>query len=74
MRTPSHRLHLRVAGWVPETWSERFSGVTVRYSSDGTSVICGDLADQSAFFGIMRAVDNLGMKVVAVFAYPGGAL
>ena len=70
---PSHRLHLRVTGWVPESWAERFNGLSVRYSSDGTSVICGDLTDQSAFFGMMRALDGLGMKVVAVFAYPGGA-
>ena len=67
------RLHLRVGGWVPESWGERFNGVSVRYSQDGTSVLCGDLTDQSAFFGILRAIDNLGMKVLAVFAYPGGA-
>ena len=72
--TPSHRLHMRVAGWVPDTWSERFNGVTLRHSSDGTTVICGDLKDQAALFGLLRAIENVGMKVVALFAYPGTAV
>jgi hypothetical protein len=69
---PTHRLHLRVAGWLPDDWSERFDGITVRHSDDGSTVLCGELKDQSALFGILHSIENRGMKLIACFAYPGG--
>ncbi len=70
--SPSHRLHLRVAGWLPEDWSQRFDGITLRHSHDGSTVLCGELKDQSALFGILHSIENRGMKLIACFAYPGG--
>ena len=71
---PTHRLHLRVAGWAEGNWSERFEGITTRFAEDGSTVFCGDLKDQSALFGILRSIESRGMKVIACFAYPGGAV
>lgn len=68
----TQRLHLRIAGWVPDNWTERFEGITVRFADDGSTVICGDLKDQSALFGLLRTIENGGMKLIACFAYPGG--
>jgi len=70
---PSHRLHLRLAGWAPDDWSDRFDGITVRLADDGSTVLCGELKDQSSLFGILHTIENRGMKVIACFAYPGGA-
>ncbi|HYM61136.1 MAG TPA: hypothetical protein VEZ11_09615 [Thermoanaerobaculia bacterium] len=69
---PTHRLHLRVTGWLPDDWSERFEGITLRHSDDGSTVLCGELKDQSSLFGILRSIENQGMKLIACFAYPGG--
>ncbi len=70
---PTHRLHLRVAGWVPDDWSERFDGITLRHSDDGSTVLCGELKDQAALFGVLHSIESRGMKLIACFAYPGGA-
>ena len=70
---PTHRLHLRVAGWVADDWSERFNGMTVRRNDDGSTVLCGEVTDQSALFGILHSVESRGLKLIACFAYPGGA-
>ncbi len=70
--TPSHRLHLRVAGWVADDWSDRFDGLTLRHSDDGSTVLCGELKDQSALFGLLHSIESRGMKLIAFFAYPGG--
>ena len=70
--SPTHRLHLTLAGWVPDEWAQRFEGLTLRHASDGSTVICGALKDQSALFGILRCIENRGLKVIACFAYPGG--
>jgi hypothetical protein len=72
MSTPTHCLHLRVAGWIPDDWSERFEGITQRYSDDGSTVFCGELKDQSELFGILRSIESRGMKLIACVAYPGG--
>ncbi len=69
---PTHRLHLRLAGWGASDWAERFDGITVRLAPDGTTVLCGELKDQSALFGILRWVESRGMTVLACVAYPGG--
>jgi hypothetical protein len=69
----NHDLHLRVEGWVPDDWSERFDGLTQRYADDGTTVLCGELKDQSALFGILRYVESRGLKLVACIVYRGGA-
>ena len=69
---PSHRLHLRLAGWVPGNWAEEFEGVQVRMADDGSTVLCGEVKDQSALFGILHTIENRGMKVIACFAYQGG--
>ncbi len=72
-KTPStHRLHLRVAGWVEENWTEQFEGISVRHANDGSTVLCGELKDQSALFGILHTIENRGLKLIACFAYPGG--
>ena len=71
--TTGPRLHLRIAGWASHEWAERFEGINVRLADDGSTVLCGELKDQSAFFGILRSIENRGMKVIACFAYPGGA-
>jgi hypothetical protein len=70
---PTHRLHLRVAGWTASDWSDRFEGISVRQAEDGSTVFCGELKDQSALFGILRTVENRGMQIIACFAYRGGA-
>ncbi len=70
---PTHRLHLRLAGWAGLDWPRLFDGLSVRLAEDGSTVLCGELADQSALFGILRTVENRGMKVIACFAYQGGA-
>ncbi len=72
-KTPTHRLHLRLAGWSALDWSDRFEGLSVRLADDGSTVLCGELEDQSALFGILRSVESRGMKVIACFAYLGGA-
>lgn len=70
---PIKRLHLQLAGWTALDWADTFEGISVRHAEDGVTVVSGDLKDQSALFGILRAVESCGMQIVACFVYPGGA-
>jgi hypothetical protein len=70
---PSHRLHLRVSGWVADDWFGNREGISIRRSDDGSTVLCGELKDQSALFGLLRSIETHGMKLIACFAYPGDA-
>lgn len=72
--TPStHWLHLRLAGWARADWFETFEGISVRLADDGSTVLSGQLKDESALFGILRCIESRGMQVIACFAYQGGA-
>ena len=54
------RLALRWAGW--------FDGMTLTRYDDGTTVIHGLVADQSALHGLLRKVADLGLPLVSVTA------
>jgi hypothetical protein len=69
---PQFRLHLRVAGWLPDDWCAEFEGIGLRQVEDGTTLLFGKLKDQSALFGVLRAIENRGITLIACFAYPGG--
>lgn len=71
--TETQRLHLQLAGWTALDWADTFEGISARHVDDGSTVVRGDLKDQSALFGILRAVESRGMQILSCFVYPGGA-
>ncbi len=58
------RIHLRLAGWVADDWTERFEGIEVRHPHETWTVLFGKVKDQSALFGILRTVEARGMTLL----------
>jgi hypothetical protein len=65
-----HRFRIRIAGLMADHWSGRFEGVETIQSPEGDTLVTGEVADQAAFFGILRTVEALGAPLVSIFAYP----
>ena len=61
-----HRFEIRINGWLAEHWSIRFDGMNLRHVSEGDTVLEGEAADQSALFGVLHTIENLGLTVVSV--------
>jgi hypothetical protein len=60
------RYQIRIQGHLEARWAAWFDGLTLTNDSDGTSVISGLVADQSALHGLLHKVRNVGLPLVSV--------
>jgi hypothetical protein len=68
-RQAAYRVHLQVQGELSPSWSALFDGLAVTAGADGTTVIRGDLPDESALHGLIAQVRDLGLQVLAAEAH-----
>lgn len=68
--TPKHRFRVRIAGVLADHWSARFDGIRVVQSPEGDTLLTGEVADESALFGIFHVIESIGAPVVSIFAWP----
>ena len=57
---------IRFIGSLAPRWADWFDGMTLTAHDDGTSVICGPVTDQSALYGLIRKLSDLGLPLVSV--------
>lgn len=57
---------LRVAGHLDEHWSVWFDAMSLVHEADGTTSLCGSVADQSALYGLLAKVRDLGATLISV--------
>lgn len=67
----SDRYEIRVKGHLADRWAAWFDGMAVTRQADGTTVLDGPVADQSALHGLLRKVSDLGLPLVSVTLAPG---
>jgi hypothetical protein len=60
------RYEIRVKGHLADHWAAWFDGMTLTRQADGTTVLRGPVADQSALHGLLRKVSDLGLPLVSV--------
>ena len=49
-----------------ERWLEWLGNVTITYTEQGESVLVGTIADQSALYGLVAKLRDLGLPLVSV--------
>ena len=60
------RYEIRVKEHLGDRWAGWFVGMTLIRQADGTTVLDGPVADQSALHGLLRKVSDLGLPLVSV--------
>ena len=65
------RYEIQVVGHLADRWAAWFDGMTLTRRADGTTVLDGPVADQSALHGLLRKVSDLGVPLVSVTSTPG---
>jgi hypothetical protein len=69
-RTPGPRAGtpctLRLAGHLDQHWSTWFDGLTLTHEDDGSTILHGEVADQTALHGLLAKVRDLGATLIAV--------
>ena len=57
---------IRVKGHLSDRWVEWFGGLTIENQPDGEALLSGPLPDQSALYGILNRIRDLGLTLVSV--------
>jgi hypothetical protein len=57
---------IRVQGHLEERWSAWFDGMELVLADDGSTLIRGQVADQSALHGLIQKVRDLGLPLISV--------
>jgi hypothetical protein len=61
----AHIYQIIVQDHLDADWSEELEGMTITHQSDGTSLLSGPLADQSALHGLLIKVRDLGLTLLS---------
>ena len=57
---------IRLKGHLDSRWADWFEGMRLIRANDGTTVLCGPVADQAVLHGLLRKVRDLGLPLVSV--------
>jgi len=57
---------IRVRGHLSEQWSDWFDGLTLENLPGGQTELSGMLPDQSALYGVLNTIRDMGLTLVSV--------
>jgi hypothetical protein len=57
---------IRIEGHLRQGWAAWFDGLDLTDGGDGTTVICGPVADQAALHGLLQKLRDLGIPLVSL--------
>jgi hypothetical protein len=58
-------VEIRIRGKIDEHWTEWFEDLTLSYD-EGVTVLTGPVQDQSALYGLLSKLRDLGLALVSV--------
>ena len=65
---------ITVQEYLEDTWSEWFDHLAISHSADGATILAGAIRDQTALYGLIAKIRDLGLTLVAVApAAPSGS-
>jgi hypothetical protein len=57
---------IRVQGHLNSSWAHWFDGLVITLEENGETLLSGPVADQSALYGLLRKVRNMGLPLLSV--------
>lgn len=57
---------IRIKGHLSQLWTDWFEGLTITLEDSGDTLLTGVMVDQSALFGLLRKVRDLGMPLLTI--------
>ena len=63
------QVQIRVKGQIDERWSEWLDGLAVTHTGENETVLTGSILDQSALYGLISKLRDLGLPLLAVNLY-----
>lgn len=66
MKQPDVTYEIRVEGHLNRDWEEWFGGMVLAYTDTGDTILTGPLRDQSALYGVLMKMRDLGLTLISV--------
>ena len=66
------RYKIQVKQSLSSHWTQWFEDLTVQVDEKGNTVLEGDIQDQSALFGILKKIRDLGLDLVSITPLENG--
>jgi len=63
---------IRLKGHLDNRWADWFEGLSFTHDSDGTTILCGPVVDQTALHGLLKKVRDLGIPLLSVMRVEPG--
>jgi hypothetical protein len=60
------QVEIRVKGHLDESWADWLEGFTFTHTLQDETVLTGKVQDQSALYGLIAKLRDLGVKLIAV--------
>jgi hypothetical protein len=60
------QVEIRIEGCLDLQWAELFEGLEVKHTPNGETTISGDVWDQSALYGLIGKLRDMGIKLLAI--------
>ena len=57
---------IKIQGQLDEYWSNWFDGLTMVYDEYDNTIVTVQVADQSALYGLLKKVRDLGLPLISV--------
>ncbi len=54
-----------IKDYLDSQWEHWFEGMTITHTNDGTTILTGELADQSALYGLLEKIHNLNLSLIS---------
>jgi hypothetical protein len=68
-RTMTLHYRITVKEYLEETWSDWFDSLTITHTDDGTTMLAGSVRDQTALYGLIAKMRDLGLTLVDISPY-----
>ena len=63
------RAEIRVKGQIDTHWSDWFEEFKITHTDQDETILTGDIADQSALYGLIAKLRDLGLSLISVSSY-----
>ena len=57
---------LRIEGHLDHSWSDWFEGLSMHHLPNGSTELSGEVADQTALYGLLSRARDLGLTLLSV--------
>ncbi|MDA8217483.1 MAG: hypothetical protein M0Z94_07665 [Dehalococcoidales bacterium] len=62
----TQRYRITIQGYLGQSWSAYFAGMTLAAQPSGVTRLTGEIADQSALHGLLNCIRDLDLRLVSV--------